>query len=929
MAVMLGRLHERLTLDGTLADAREGRSRVLVLDADPGMGKSTLVEYVAEQAAGDFVVLRDTGSESEVGLSYGGLARLLRPVSAKIDSIDRPMASLLRVLMGRGEEADTIRDRFAPGLATLALLAAIAEGSPLLVIVDDLQWVDEASVDALVFVARRLEAEGIVMVLTRRSGTEPRDLAALPHLHIGGLDDESAGLLLRRRSATLPEDRVRFLVEATGGNPLALEELPMLLESEKLAGTVPLSEPLPLPSRLEDTFALRISALGRRTQEALTVAAILDRPDGRLLDIALSHVEREIEDLADAEDAGLVDLSAVGVRFRHPLVRSAVTQRATPSWRRRAHRAVAAALSEQNDPASQAGRVWHLAEGCIGLDDEIADLLDRMAQDAARIAGFASASHAFERSSQLTRDVSRRNGRLLAAAEAAYQAGDGRRATRLLAAVDAAVSEPDGSVEQVRLHGRLDMWQGLPDRAYDRLSAAAAAIAVTDAVGGAELLLDAVLASAFSGLVERTYQAALQARAYAANDVGAVGLVARLAVGAGHLLRGDTAEGLAILNDDADRLMLALAARAPDALHWISSIAYCRLVADMYDRSDRLAEAVIAAATRDGAVAALPFVLTGRAFCRWRTGQWDAAAAIADQAAVLAAETSRVMDLAYALAVLALVRAGQGRQDDCQKLANQSLDHAGAAAAHTTEINAYVALGILHLGHGQPGDALDPLQEAQALSTKIGHPAYTHWHWASELVEAHARLGHPDRAAEAVELLVNYAQRNPTPAARLFSARALGLVASEDSFHRHMEQAIGFAAATGRPFETARTELCYGERLRRQKQKAEARTHLQVALNQFTLLGADAFAQRARAEIEATGQTPTEMPTTLAGRLTAQEMQVALAAATGASNREIAGRVFLSTKTVEYHLTHVYRKLNITNRQQLSNTLVEATRLTI
>jgi len=915
---LVGRAHEQSIIDGLLAGARASQSGVLVVEGEPGIGKTALFEH-ARRSAAPMSVLSDSGIQSELDLPFGGLTRLLR-AGAELPGADAAVTpEFARQLeAARPGEARPMADRFAAGAEILAILSSVAEQAPLLVVVDDAQWVDDPSIDALAFVARRLHAEGIVLLIGRRAGEGSPALDGLPSLRLRGLDPRSAELLLAAWApAPLDPARVETLVGATGGNPLALVELPFLLDRERLLGLVPSYEPLPVGRHLVEAYGEKVRTLPEPCQEALVVAAVLDVADSRLLHDALAHVERTVDDLSAAEDAGLVTLSPQGVVFRHPLVRSAITQITPAGQRRRCHRAVAASLAGSNRPDDEGRRAWHLAAAAPGLDDTAADLLEEAGGRATRAAGFSSASHAFERAAQLTYDREVRRRRFLAAAGAAYQAGQGGRAQELLTEAAGVGGSASGEFDLLRLQGRLDTWQGHPRQAFDRLVTAAHAEA--DPRLSAQLLLDAVVASAFSGAPVPTLAAAEEALALAPASDADTALIARLAVGAGHMLLGESHLGLPLLAGHED--LIALTERSHDSLPYVSSVAFCLLLGDDLPAATRLLEAVVSAATKRGATSALPFALTVRAHTDFRLGAWDAALAGAHLAAELAADMSRSTDLAHAQAVLALIAAAQGRDDDCHRLAAESTERAAAAQALSTEVHCHSALALLELGHGRADRAIAPLERAEAMCRSLGLMELTHWQWAADLLEARVRCGSGEGTAELASLLSSHGERSRRALPQALAARAAGLLDDSEGFDAHFATALGWHAQVRRPFETGRTHLCFGERLRRVKRRGEARRQLEAALDIFTRLGAVPWAERARSELAAAGTAlsrPQRLPTDV---LTPQELQIALTVIEGATNRDVAARMFLSPKTVEYHLGHVYRKLQVSSREELKTVL--------
>jgi DNA-binding CsgD family transcriptional regulator len=917
---LIGRTKACAQLDDLLAGANRQRSGVLVIEGDPGIGKTALLDY-AISAAAPMSVVKARGVQSEFDLHYGGLGRLLRPLRNLLSVVSPVAGELLSELITpHGFQPSRAVDRFAVGAATLALLAAAAEATPLLVVVDDVQWLDQSSVDALAFAGRRLEAEGIVLLLARRSGEGAASLEGFAHLALDGLDASSAALLLAEKGvAGLDSARLDWVTAETSGNPLALVELPALLDLGALPDATGSYQPLPLGARLQEAYGSRTGELPAAAQEALLVAALLDDSDSRLLHAALGQVGRSTADLVVAEERGLVSLGVDGVAFRHPLVRSAVTQGASPTLRRRCHQAIAEALLQSSNPDDRARRAWHLAFAAPGLDEGVASLLARVGERAQAMGGFSSASHAYERAAHLSYDRVLRSDRYLLAAEAAYMAGLGQRCQALLD--QAAAHDPQGAadIRVVRVQSRLDTFEGRPRDAYQRLLTSASRTG--EAIESAQLLLDAVVAAAFSGDTQRAMEAATEALRLSENKHPYTETTSRLAVGAAYALRGDADRAIPLFGDDD--LLIGFAASNADALPYLSSVAFCDLLVDRFEATARLTKAIIGHAETQGITGALPFALTVRASANYELGAWESASADAYQAAELAADTGRLTDLGQARIIQALVAAGQGRTADCDTFGRDSLQRCHEGGAYATEARAHIAFGLSELGQGRPVESIPHLENAESLCRSLQLLEPSHWPWAIDLVEARVRAEDRDGAAALLEHLEWNAERSPRPivVGQLYKAR--GLLSSSSEFADHFEHALVHYEKASRPFELARTQFAFGERLRRAKQKAAARRQLAAALKTFTLLGAVPWADRTRAELEATGANLPEPQHIITDILTPQELQIALTISDGTSNREAATRLFLSRKTIEYHLSHVYRKLDVRTRQEMATVLAD------
>lgn len=914
---LIGRSRELAVVADLLAGARRSVSGSLVLVGEPGIGKSALLAEAIASAEG-MLVLEARGIESELELPCGVLGRLLRPIRDLTSdaSIASGHEEILAAVLEPGRGAPPIQDRFAAGAATLSLLAAASEDRPVLVVVDDTQWADDASIGALSFVAHRLLAEGVALLLSRRAGRGAEALDWLPSLELSGLDEDAARQLLTARGVTVAgADRVHRLVAATGGNPLALIELPHLVDT-------PLDEivargPIPIGQRLERAYGERVEALPPRSRDALLVAATLDEPEGLTLHRALDALGLSVEDLAAAEEANLISLAHGIGTFRHPLVRSAVAQLAASPRRRMGHAAAAAAFARSSDPDDEAQRAWHLAAAAAGLDDVAADLLERTGERARSAGGYAAAAGALARAAELTTDEVVRHRRFLAAAEAAYQSANNDRAEQLVVAAER-TGVGGSTAEIARLRGRLETARGFPDRAFALLERAADD--ADDAVA-AELLLEAVMAAAFWGDNRKTLRAAERVHqlttAEGANPVTA--LVARLAVGAANILRGDTSRGLPYLDDG--ELLLGVIDRNLDALTYLASIAFCHVVAGELERAERYASAVVASATSQGVTAAIPFALVVLANVDYRNGACNAAVARGLQALDLATTTGRLHDRATAHATLAIVAAMQGRVDDCRHHAAASEQGATETGSLGAKIRGFSALGLLELGLGRPSAAIEQLQKAEAMCRELELLDLCHYWAAADSVEAHVQLGHREEALATLELLEWQATRTKRPITVGHAARCRGLVLADARHDDHFHEAIAAHEAAGQPFELARTHLCYGTRLRRLKSRALARQQLEIALSIFVQLDASSWADRARTELAACGVKFAPSEGRLTDTLTSQELQIATAVASGATNADVAAHLFISRKTVEYHLSSIYRKLNVDARGQLSTLL--------
>jgi ATP/maltotriose-dependent transcriptional regulator MalT len=919
VASLIGRDHERGQLVELLTSARRGRSAALVIEGEPGVGKTALLDDAVDRAGG-MTVLRARGVESEVDLPCGGLAQLVSNLTHFIPGLPEPQRHALQVALALKEGSLPVSDKFAVGVALLSLLAMAAEEASLLAAVDDVHWLDRPTVEALHFVARRLGGEGVVLLVASRDvdrGTQW--FADVPRMRLAGLEPSAAREVLARHGAgDLSAERLDQLVRATNGNPLALVELPHLMAMPELAGAIPEHEPPPIGSLLQAAYGQRMAALPESARDALLVVALLDSADRRVVDASLGELGRSIDDLTPAEEAGLVAFAPEGPVFRHPLVRSAVVQTAPPKRRRQAHGAAARALAASALTTDQMRRAWHAAAAVSGLSEDAARLLDQAAAHGLQIAGHSSASLAWERAAELSPQGADRTRRLLRAAGSAYKAGSLGRARRLLGQVDKFQLNLEARCRAMRIHGLVETWDGRPLDAYQMFTDAASSVADEHPEYAARLFMEATVSAFLAGRTSETLTAATRAHELAEGRDHKLALISQLTMGGVHITRGESGVGLPLINLDDD--LIAFARNDPNMLPFLATLAFCRLVVDQFEVADKLLATVRERATQTGAVGLMPFVLMVQASVEYKRGSWDRAHASAHEAIQLARNTGRTNDLTMALNIAARVEAGRGQTDECRRHIAEAVAQAVASGARAVEAHAHATAGLLELGLGHPDRAVPPLERARDLCTELGLLELAHWEWAPELCEAYVRLGRRADAEPIAELLDRHARRTDRAIAWALAAHCRGLLAPDDTFGQLFQTALSWHAQAGRPFDLARTQLCFGERLRRAKQRAKAREQLQAAWKTFSGLGARPWEERCRAEIAASGLRLAPAQQSPAGLLTPQELQVALAVAAGATNREAARRLFIAPKTVEYHLRHIYDKLG-TCRQELADLL--------
>ncbi len=901
--MLVGRDAQCARIERLLAGARTGRSDVLVVRGAPGIGKTALLRHAVDAAEG-MRVLTVSGVESESELAFSGLADLVRRLP------DATAAALAGALaLGPPGSAD----RFTVYIAVLSLLSAAAETQPVLVVADDLQWLDAASQEALMAVARRLDAEGVVILMAVRDAGEGGTQAEhLPVLDLGGLDRGPAQALLGRATGqrTVAPHVQEQLLELAAGNPLALLEVPAALTDAQLAGTEPLMDPLPVGRGLERMFGHRIAALPSEQRQCLLIAAANDQSDPATVVGALRHVGLKLAELEAAEAAGLIELDGLRIRFRHPLLRSVIYHGAAPGQRRAAHRALAAVLlaARQTERAA-----WHLAAAAVAPDEAVAELLDQAAETATQCGGQVVAARALERAASLTPAGNGKARRLLGAARAAYTAGRLYWARAMLEAAAADCADPLLRADIQHVRGNVEMWRGPAPFAGDLLADEAAAVEDASPGRAAMMLADAVMARIMTGSIDRAVRTAEHARRAAARAGDAeTARVTTVAEGVARSFMGETA---AVYPAMRDALRGASDADLPAFL--APMVAQVAIWAEDYGAAQRTLARIVDRAHRVGALSDLAFPLAVLADARFRAGAWADAYAAGTEAVQVGTDTGQESALAFGLVQLARIEAARGLGDPCRVHVEQALALAEPRGGFSIHFFAAAALGLLEVGRARfeaAAAAMDWLNETAAAAA-LREPAVVPW--LPDAIEAQARSGRREAAAGLLARLDDQAARAPGRWASAAAARCHGILASEHDYEAAFGRALDLHGP--RPsFERARTELCLGERLRRARRRTEAQAALQRAAATFGRLGAAPWAERADGELAAGGNSRSSSPDTLAARLTAQELQIALAVASGATNREAGIALFLSEKTIETHLSHVYRKLSLRRRSELA-----------
>ncbi len=910
--LLFGRDAERSLLGGLLDGARQSRSGVLVIRGDVGVGKSALLEDSRERATG-MRVLSGSGVESEAQLPFAALHQLVRPILAYVERLPGPQARALRGALGL--EAGGSEDRFRVSLAVLTLLAEAAEEHPLVCLVDDAHWLDDASADALVFVARRLEAEAVVMLFAAREAEYRRfEAPGLPELNLGGLPSEAASALLDHHAGvSLPPDVRDRLIEETGGNPLALLELPAVLTPDLLSGVDPLA-PLPVGERVESAFLARVRRLPDETQTLLLLAGADDTGELATVLRAAARLGVAAEALDTAEQAGLLRVREPRVEFRHPVVRSAVYHGAPVSARRAAHRALADVLEGE---AQADRRAWHRAAASVEPDASVVEELEKAAERARRRTGFAAAAWAFERAAALSGEEPEQTRRLTFAAENAWLAGRAGHAQALLERARRLALEPTQQADIDRYLGLIEMTGGVPADACQLLRRAAAKVAPVDADRALELLNIASVAAVYAGDRDAAVAIAELAGSLVVANAPAVRRTVRLLVGLGAFFEGDFAAAETHLRaatelegDHEDETVVD----QPVALLFAGRAA---IFLGDDDAIYRTHHAAAAQARAGGALGLLTQILPRLGYAELCAGRWAAASANATEGLRLARELGQHDLVAYQLVLLALIAAHRGHEDECRSLAAEGRELALTRRFTLVAEIADWAVTLLELGLGRPNDALLHAQKVAATGAVF---------WAGlDRIEAAVRADVPDTAREWLDGFEAWADNGPGAWARAVALHGRALLANHDQESEHLfEAALRAHAQATRPFEHARTQLAFGEFLRRNRRRTDAREHLHRALDGFETLGADLWAERARAELRASGQTARRRISSTADQLTPQEIQIARFVAQGLSNRDVAAQLFLSPRTVAFHLRNVFRKLGISSRTELAQVHLDA-----
>jgi DNA-binding CsgD family transcriptional regulator len=897
--MLVGRDAELERVRETLDAARAGRTSSLVLAGEAGVGKTALLDAAAEGAS-DLRVLRTRGVEAEAELSFAALMELIGPVAAVIETLPEPQAVVLEAILalsavpGNGGEAVA---------ATLSLLAAAADDSPLLVLVDDAHWLDSASGLALAFAARRAREIPLAFVFATRTEDEPRfSLEGVARLAIEPLEPRAAEKLIAQSHPSLDEATAARILEAGAGNPLALLELPDLVtDDDRWAG---IAEPLPAGDAARRLFGRRLEQLAPDARLALVTAAAARGRELRLLRPAWDALALG-DAITEAERSGLVVIDGERLDFRHALVRSLAYAEADPGERRRAHAALSAGPHRTEAERDEA--VWHAALAATGPADDVSSAL---AELAARSPAPAAAT-AYERAGRLTPEAQLSAERLLAAAGAAHEAGEFQASVRLATEARDALADPVARAEAERLIALAEFERDRPRDAVDRLERAAGSVASVAPRLAARMLAETVEPCAVTGQTERGVELARRALDLAAGADPVTRLHVRLRHSDAHHWAGRFPEARALALEAAH----AAADENDEELEGLDGL---HLQAEAFfsggdlERARPLWERAVREARSAGALTLLRLALSGLFTVEFQSGRVLPALAAAEEELELAQGLARRSARIEALGYVAWCDSLRGLEERCRSHVAERFELA-ALGRPDPIVHPSLVLLELSLGRFEEGvAALEPTlraREGRGMMAPID---------LALLIEAYAQAGRADDA----EARLRHFESDPRvindPASRALAGRCRALLADSATFELEFERALDDHRLDPHPFEYARTLLLYGERLRRERRRLDARAHIRQSLDAFQEMGATAWARRAQAELSATGDRARRRVDATRDELTSQELVVARLVAQGLRNKEVAAQLFLSTNTIETHLRHVYRKLGIRSRTELA-----------
>jgi DNA-binding CsgD family transcriptional regulator len=901
-AALVGREEECVAIDRLLEVSAGGESSSLVVRGEPGIGKTALLSYAAERSRGR-TVLRIAGVEAESDLGFAGLEGLLRPIIGKLDELPQAQADALSAALGLAPSSGS--DRLLVSAAALSLLAAAADDQPVICLVDDVQFLDAASVEALLFSARRLGAEPVAMLFVVREGAG-REVATpgLPEVMLESLDADAAVRLLEASAPAAAGPVREWLLAQAAGNPLALLELPRGLSAQQLQGRAALPETTRLTSGLRAAFVQRVERLPAETQAALLIAALDDRDEVATVMRASGEAGLPADALDAAERDGLLRIADGAVEFRHPLVRSALLESSTHSQRQAGHAALAAALSADHHADR---RVWHQALASVSADEEVAAALEASARRYESRAGHASAATAFARAAELSSSDGSRMRRLAAAARAAWAAGQPDQARDLIAQV-LPLAPDELRAQLLYLRGVIEARTG------DLRGAFAVLVEAAETSESPSFQLDALSeaheAAVFAGESALTIEIGARAGAIEPDDELDRFRVSTLTWMAAELA-GDheRAEGLV-----REAIQRGERLEDPGALVTASLLATMGVNAGNFADGLPAASRAVAIARERGLLSMLPLALWAQACALVGLGRFNLARSAAEEGIRLASDFGHRSGAGWNLTISALIASVRGEESATRSQVDEAVQLAAIGGGTLILAHTDWMLALLDLTLGRPDEATERLLPLTAVERPEFNPLMGLWS-IPDLIEAAARSGRLDETAERFDRYKSWVRYSPSAPRRSVLARCRALMGDGD-VREQFEAALapdGFVS----PFLMARTELLYGEWLRRQRQRREARPHLRRAADLFRQVGTTPWEERAEAELRATGETARKRDPSTLDELTPQELQIAGLVASGMTNRQVAEQLYLSPRTIDYHLRKVFSKLGVASRTEL------------
>lgn len=934
--MLVGRDAELQRFEDLLKRVWAGEARAITILGDPGVGKTALLGEVIERAEElGFRVLSARCVQSEATIAFGGLSDLLGPVLGLIERLPPPQAEAIQVALAL---APAVRrpTRLSTDAACLNLLSAAAVDCPTIVAVDDAQWLDDASAEAILFSARRLAAEPIGVLLTIRPGASYRSrFASVDSIELGGLaSEDSAKVLAEACGTNVPGAVVARLQEATSGNPLALLSIASLLDEAQLNGESPLPDPVPTTDAIRRAYGRRIRGLPDPCRRALVIAAVAHSSRTKDLSSALRSIGLGMADLAPAEQRSLLNLGAERFSFHHPLLRSAVYHSATKQERRAAHAALAEA-----DGMSLENRAWHLALAAQAPDESVASALTEAATEAERRGAHAAALEAFDLAARLTPSADSAAHRMVEAATSAVMLGDADRLAHLLDRCPDTFPDASAEVKIRKWRGRLVLMRGGSLSDLRSVLADADAIDAIDPVQAIRTRVDVAGIMAMSGYVAEALDVASHAHASAKRRGWALAATTGIALGGVQAMTGRPGTQARTFEGGLKRLFSPSGARRDgdtlaefeaamsqlvgpewpssptlDAVEYAVAAGHTLARRGDYARAERLISAAREKAQADFLAIKLAYVLAVSSDLELRRGRLGLARALATEALQFS-ESSIPVGAAFCHATLASAAAAMGLADECSSQAQEALEIARRFDLPGIRIQCHAAIGLLRLGASDPAGALEHLKIAGADSRQagIGHPGV--FAFSGDLVSALFRAGRKEEAWSALAAFEERSRETKGPWEKGVVERYKGLLAGTAGAGRHFARSADLLRSIS-PFEFARTELLWGVVLRRARRRAAARPHLVKAATIFHRIGAADWASQADSALGP--EASPRAGKAGANQLTPQEFQISSLAAEGATNREIASRLFLSVKTVEAHLSRVYTKLDLRSRTELT-----------